>query len=357
MASKFVLAAAAIAAGVVVDVDAKALRPDAAAFLAFERKFAKSYSSPEERAHRAAVFSRNFEDIQRHNAAPGQTWTKGVNKWTDLTGDEWRAQVLSGGKKKTAASSKRISAPPSPDAQLNEFLTRIGGELPTSVNWTAQGAVTPVKDQGQCGSCWAFATVGAIEGAWALSNKTLVSLSEQQIVSCDIKNGDGNDGCNGGEQIVAIDWVAKQPGLCTESSYPYTSGAQGKNGKCEKTCTPVVRISKGVELAPKNETILLAALASTPLSLSVDASNDSIWQSYNGGIVTQACKCDNDNCLDHGVTGVGYGVDSSGLEYWTIKNSWGADWGEGGYIRLARGADYNPGGQCGVQIDNAYAVI
>jgi hypothetical protein len=269
------------------------------------------------------------------------------------------------------------------------------------------------------------------------------------IVECDRSNG--QSGCNGGEQITALDWVAKQAhGLCTEADYPYSSGG-GNTGKCKTGCVGAVSISKGVELAPKNETLLMAAIASTPLSLSVDASNDSIWQSYSGGIVTErwvqsfcsppthkgedcthpslrrplpvspslsffflsppilpssllpSCPCKNDNCLDHGappptaashrrlppppptashpvrpatfthapfpppshpptppftgVTGVGYGTDSTGQEYWIIKNSWGTDWGEGGYIRLARGAAYNPGGQCGVQIDNAYAVI
>lgn len=194
----------------------------------------------------------------------------------------------------------------------------------------------------------------ATEGAHFIQNGTLLSLSEQQIVSCDYKNGDGNDGCNGGEQIVALDWLAKQPGQCTETAYPYKSG-NGNTLKCITGCAPAVKIAKGVELAPKNETLLMAAIAMVPLSLSVDASAN-FWQFYSGGVVTEACKCDNDNCLDHGVGGVGYSTDSQGRDYWIVKNSWGTDWGMSGYILLQRGADFNPYGQCGVQIDNAYAV-
>ena len=123
-----------------------------------------------------------------------------------------------------------------------------------------------------------------------------------------------------------MDWLAKQPGLCTEAGYPYTSGG-GADGKCEKTCTPAVKIQRGVELPKGNETLLQAAIYAQPLSLSVDASDDAIWQSYSGGVVTASCKCSNDACLDHGVGGVGFGTDPSGGDYWLVKNSWGTDWG------------------------------
>jgi len=307
--------------------------------------------SKEEATHRAAIFAANSRKIAHHNSLD-LGWTKAVNRWTALTGDEWRQQVVSGRKPRVADPA--YAMPPEELAKLEGL---IAAGLPAAVNWTAAGAVTPVKDQGQCGSCWAFAVIGAVEGAYQLSPKggKLISLSEQQIVSCD-KAG-GNAGCNGGEQITAMDWLAKQAGSCTEADYPYTSGKSGADGKCEKTCTEAVKIARGVELHAKNETLLAAAIAMTPLSLSVDASDDSIWQSYSGGVVTAACKCNNGNCLDHGVTGVGYGTDTKNGDYWLIKNSWGASWGEGGYIRLAKGAAYNPGGQCGVQIDNAYVTI
>ena len=156
-----------------------------------------------------------------------------------------------------------------------------------------------------------------------ISRLVLKPQSEQQLVSCDIHNGDGDSGCNGGEQIVAMEWIAKMSGICSEAGYPYTSGMTGKTGKCIKGCTEVIKLTAGVELPARNESMLLAALAATPLSLSVDASNDAIWQSYSGGVVTESCKCNQDSCLDHGVTGVGYGVDTkSGEAYYLIKNSW-----------------------------------
>lgn len=177
-----------------------------------------------------------------------------------------------------------------------------------------------MKDQGQCGSCWAFATVGSLEGAFAVAGNKLTSFSEQQIVSCDKKSG--NAGCNGGDQITALKWIAAGNPICTEADYPYTSGG-GKDGKCETTCKPAIKITSGYELKPNNETEVLASLAVQPISLSVDASDDKIWQDYAGGIVTAKCStCTKPDCLDHGVTGVGYGSDSAtGTDYYIVKNS------------------------------------
>jgi C1A family cysteine protease len=268
-----------------------------------------------------------------------------------MTADEWRATVLSK-KPKSNSRTQTLETPPQAviDASFN---------LPSAVNWTAgvNGVVADVgvKDQGQCGSCWAFATIGTLEGSFVVGGNKLTKFSEQQIVSCDKKGG--NSGCNGGDQITALKWIAAGNPICTEVDYPYTSGG-GKDGKCETTCKPAVKISSGYELKAGNETELLSFLATQPVSLSVDASNDAIWQDYAGGVVTQKCStCTKPDCLDHGVTGVGYGSDSAtGTDYYIVKNSWGTDWGLSGYILLARGDKYNPSGQCGVQIDNQIAV-
>ncbi len=183
----------------------------------------------------------------------------------------------------------------------------------------------PTNPPSPLSSCWAFATTAAVEGAHAVATngKGLLSLSEEQIVSCD--KADGNDGCNGGDQLPALQWLAKQPaGQCSEASYPYTSGG-GATGKCKTACTGVVKITSGVEVQKHNETALQVAIANSPLSLSVDASNDAVWQSYSGGIVTEKCStCKDASCLDHGVTGVGYGTDAAGVDYWIVKNSWSA---------------------------------
>ena len=252
------------------------------AFAAFAQRFGRRYASPAERAHRLALFAAQSRSIAAHNArhARGETGSwQAVNRFSDLSADEWRAQ--------TQGRVPR-AAPRGEAESLSSELLESMSALPASVNWTAGAgpkgirADVGVKDQAQCGSCWAFATVGAVEGAWATAGNALTSLSEQQIVSCDKKGG--NAGCNGGEQITAMDWIAKDTkGLCTENEYPYTSGT-GKDGKCETTCTPAVAIKKGVELPARNESVLMGAIAMTPLSLSVDASDDKIWQSYSGGV-------------------------------------------------------------------------
>ena len=161
-------------------------------------------------------------------------------------------------------------------------------------------------------------TAFAVEGANFVANGKLVSLSEQQIVSCDKEEA----GCNGGDQLPALNWVAKEGGLCLEADYPYTSGG-GSDGKCKTTCTKAVQIKGGVEIQKNNETALMAALLQVPVTLSVDASDDSIWQSYSGGVVTQKCACKSDSCLDHAVGGTGWGVSGS-QEYFIVRNSWGA---------------------------------
>lgn len=311
-------------------------------------KYGKTYSK-KEYALREQIFANKVAIVTAHNnaAAKGEhTHTLGINKFSDMTADEWRATLLS---KKPKSNTRTVGETPQGviDASFN---------LPASVNWTAgvAGVVADVgvKDQGQCGSCWAFATVGSLEGAFAVAGNKLTSFSEQQIVSCDKKSG--NAGCNGGDQITALKWIASGNSICTEADYPYKSGG-GKDGKCETTCKPAIKITGAYELKPNNETEVLASLALHPISLSVDASNDKIWQDYAGGVVTAKCStCTKPDCLDHGVTGVGYGTDSSGQDYYIVKNSWGVDWGMSGYILLARGDKYNPSGQCGVQIDNQY---
>jgi len=228
---------------------------------------------------------------------------------------------------------------------MPEFgLTDADMRTPTTVDWRTKGAVTPVKDQGQCGSCWTFSTTGVLEGAWSIAGHGLTSLSEQHLVSCD--NKDGNEGCNGGWPYRAIDFVHKQ-GIDTELSYPYASG-QGSVPACAASSGRMadIRVLKHT-VVESDEAVMAAWVAKNgPVSVSVDAMTQ-LWWPYRGGILDGCCNHD----VDHAVLIVGFG-DSNGRKYWLIKNSWNENWGEQGYMRLGRGTN-----QCGITYQPVGAVV
>ena len=282
----------------------------------------------EEQRFREVVFTKNQYRIEERNRIPGRTVVLGLNKFADLLPEEF------------AGRKGYIPAPHIHRASAVSYTA-----LPAEVDWVSAGAVTPVKNQGQCGSCWSFSTTGAVEGAWFLKTRQLVSLSEQQLVDC--SGPEGNMGCNGGLMDQAFSYIVKNGGICSEADYPYTSG-NGANGTCH-TCTSVAQINGYVDVQPKNETALLAAVAQQPVSVAVEADGLD-WQFYFGGVVTDACGSN----LDHGVLVVGYGTDATAGDFWKVKNSWGADWGEQGYIRLGRGAKFAPNGECGILMDPSY---
>lgn len=295
----------------------------------------RTYSSPAELAYRREIYEANLARIESHNAQPNQTWTMAVNKFADLTADEFHSRFVG-----------RMSKTPYRGAHTNFSMLLRGNALPTSVDWTQKGAVTPVKNQQQCGSCWAFSTTGSVEGAWFLAKGQLVSLSEQQLVDCSGK--EGNQGCNGGLMDYAFQYIIDNKGLCTEASYPYTAA----DGTCRaKSCTPAATISGFKDVPSNSETALLTAIAQQPVSVAVEADQSS-FQFYSGGVMTAACGTQ----LDHGVLAVGYGTES-GQDYYKVKNSWGADWGMQGYILLGRGAKFGSSGQCGIQMQPSYPVV
>jgi C1A family cysteine protease len=227
--------------------------------------------------------------------------------------------------------------------------------LPSAVDWTAKGAVTPVKDQGQCGSCWSFSTTGALEGAYAIKTGNLASFSEQQLVDCDtLGNGGRDHGCNGGLMDNAFSWISKNNGLCLEADYPYVSGVTKTAGTCSTSCKNVAGsdIAKFVDVEPASDLAMMSALALNPVSVAIEADQRE-FQLYKSGVFTGACGTN----LDHGVLAVGYGSEN-GLEYYKVKNSWSTTWGEKGYIRLAKGSSYNGGkGQCGILLEASYPVV
>ena len=295
---------------------------------------AKVYE-PTERDYRETIYNKNLATIVTHNAG-NHSWTMAVNKFADLTPEEFKARYVGGLTKSKKHSLRKVAYGP-----FNVTAN------PTSVDWTTKGAVTPVKNQEQCGSCWAFSTTGSVEGAWFLSKGSLVSLSEQQLVDC--STAEGNQGCNGGLMDDAFQYIIDNKGITTETAYPYT--ATGPN-TCEAKGKPVAATLSGFkDVAANSELALETAIVQQPVSVAVEA-DQSVFQFYSGGVMDSSCGTQ----LDHGVLAVGYGTDA-GKEYYKVKNSWGADWGEKGYIRLGRGAKFNPSGQCGIQMMASYPVV
>eukprot|EP01039_Chlorochromonas_danica_P003740 gene3740-4089_t len=280
-------------------------------------------------------FANNDDIIETHNSG-NNTFVLGHNQFSHLSLEEWREYVKLG-----------LSRPEQP---ASEFVHQAPADLSTlaaSVDWVSSGAVTGVKDQGQCGSCWSFSTTGALEGAYKIKYGSLKSFSEQNLVDCDTRSNGGSDqGCNGGLMDNAFKWVQKNGGICYEADYPYTSGTTKKAGTCnQSSCTKDAKVAPGsyTDVAKNSDSALISALNKQPVSVAIEA-DQSAFQLYKSGVFTAACGTN----LDHGVLAVGYGTDSSsGLDFYKVKNSWGTSWGESGYIRLQRGVSQKQG-QCGI---------
>ena len=230
--------------------------------------------------------------------------------------------------------------------------TPITKSAASSVNWVDSGAVTPVKDQGQCGSCWSFSTTGALEGIYYILTGELVSFSEQQLVDCDtLRNGGRDHGCNGGLMDNAFNWIEKNGGLCAEADYPYVSGTTKSGGTCQDTCSLVKdsQVLSYYDVPASSDDEMMKALTQQPVSVAIQADQRD-FQLYSGGVFTGSCGTN----LDHGVLAVGYGTEQS-TDYYLVKNSWSTSWGDDGYIKLGRGSEYNNGdGQCGILLQASY---
>jgi C1A family cysteine protease len=235
---------------------------------------------------------------------------------------------------------------------MSGCVERTKSSATSSVDWVSAGAVTPVKDQGQCGSCWSFSTTGALEGAYYTTYGSLPSFSEQQLVDCDNRQHGGKDmGCNGGLMDNAFTWIKKNGGLCTEVSYPYVSGTTKTAGTCQSTCSAVKNsaVVSYTDVPIKSDSAMMQALTQQPVSVAIEA-DQKAFQLYKSGVFTGDCGVN----LDHGVLVVGYGT-MSGTDYYRIKNSWGTTWGDAGYIYIGRGSQFNDGqGQCGVLLSASY---
>lgn len=282
-----------------------------------------------------AAFYANVAAIRAHNADPANTWRMGVNQYTAMTRTQFRS----------ATTGFALGAKP---LRSTFKLASTAGhmsvsDLPSSVDWRTKGVTTPVKNQGGCGSCWAFSAAETLEAHLALQSGKLLTLSEQELVDC-TPNPDhcgGTGGCQGSTQELAFDFVART-GITTESSYPYTGSTTFP--KCQNSkIQPVANITGYVTLPTNNYTALMNAVANIgPIAISADAG---MWQFYHSGVLSSSCGWD----INHAIVLEGYGTDSAtGLDYWLVRNSWGKGWGESGYIRVARYGQAPSGEPCGI---------
>ncbi|CAN1123371.1 Senescence-specific cysteine protease SAG39 [Linum perenne] len=299
-------------------------------------QYGRKYKNKDEYFHRFQIYQKNVHYINYINSK-NLSFQLIDNKFADLTNEEFKSRYL----------GLSLKHPPQSKDKKHKECNCGGGlrGLPAQVDWRKKGAVTNVKDQGRCGSCWAFSAVAAVEGLYKLKTGKLVTLSEQELVDCDV---DGmNEGCNGGFMNDAFEFIEEIGGLATDKDYPY----KGRDGTCDrkKMKNLLAKIS-GYEVVPSNnETALQAAVAKRPVSVAIDAGSYS-FQFYSSGIFTDSCQSD----LNHGVAAVGYGKGGGG-KYWVVKNSWGSDWGENGYIRMERGVRTR-GGKCGIAMMASYPV-
>jgi len=311
-----------IAAVMAAAASAKLLTSGDYAFLQWVVEYGKNYATSEEFEARKEHFMNFYHAVQDINAQGDHL--AGLNEFSANSPQEWDNML----------GLKNL---PAPEKHGEEH--QILEAIPTSVDWRSSGAVTGVKNQGSCGSCWAFSSTGALEGAEKIYKGDLPSLSEQQLVDCSgsFKNG----GCNGGWYYWSYDYLASGKKLETESQYPYT----GKDGSCKGESGKVT--VRGYTNVSATSTAIKSALAKQPVNVAVSAGN-TVFQSYRSGILKATAGCP--TRVDHAILAVGYGTEN-GTSYYIVKNSWGSTWGEKGYIRMEI-ADGK--GTCGINQDVAY---
>ncbi|XP_003489564.1 cathepsin L [Bombus vancouverensis nearcticus] len=309
----------------------------------FKMEHNKVYKNDIEERFRMKIFMDNKHKIAKHNGnyeMKKVSYKLKMNKYGDMLHHEF-VNTLNGFNKSinTQLRSERLPIGAS-------FIEPANVVLPKTVDWREHGAVTPVKDQGHCGSCWSFSATGALEGQHFRRTGILIPLSEQNLIDCSGKYG--NNGCNGGLMDQAFQYIKDNKGLDTEVTYPY----EAENDKCRYNAANSGARDVGyVDIPQGNEKKLKAAVATIgPVSVAIDASHQS-FQFYSEGVYYEP-ECSSEN-LDHGVLAVGYGTDENGQDYWLVKNSWGETWGDNGYIKMAR----NKLNHCGIASTASYPLV
>lgn len=302
-------------------------------FLEYVEKYNKFYHKVDF-FRRFEIFKDNLNFIVEHSRTP-RNYTVEINEFADLTLYEFR-QKFGGLNMNTRLLKNNV------DNSHYLGMHKISGTNPQNVDWVSAGAVTPVKDQGQCGSCWSFSTTGAMEGSHFIQSGNLVSFSEQQFVDCD-HNGDM--GCDGGLPSQAIDWAVSNGGVETESDYPYTA----RDGTCSFDRQKVAGKFSGYRSVQQDDNnAMMNAVAQQPISIAINAMQQS-FQFYSSGVYDDP-SCPNDPMdLDHAVLVTGYGSEN-GHDYYMVKNSWNTSWGDNGYIKMARGDNKNTCGMLNVGV-------
>ncbi|MCE2196779.1 hypothetical protein GQ599_09565 [Streptococcus thermophilus] len=300
----------------------------------FKAKHNRKFVDAEEELYRQKVFEENLKYVVEFNEKfeRGEvTFNLAMNQFGDMTNEEFNA-VMKGYKR---------------DPKRSVGLVHNDDGLPraATVDWRNQGAVTGVKDQGQCGSCWSFSATGSLEAQHFFKTGNLISLSEQQLVDCSTSYG--NYGCDGGSMQAAFDYIRDNGGVDTEASYPY----EAVDGRCRFNANNIAATVTGhVNIRALSESALQTAVADVgPISVAIDASHLS-FQLYNSGVYYES-SC-SQLVLDHGVLAIGYGTEG-GEDYWLVKNSWGTGWGISGYIKMARNRSNN----CGIATDACYPTV
>ncbi|XP_077229276.1 cysteine proteinase COT44-like [Tasmannia lanceolata] len=283
---------------------------------------------------RFPIFKENVHHIHAGNKRSNVTYKLGLNKFAGLSNKEFRS-IYAGLPRGVLRQQIGV---------VNFMYENVTGPLPASIDWREKGAVAGVKDQGACGSCWAFSTVAAVEGINQIKTGELVQLSEQELVDCDKKI---NEGCDGGLMDYAFQFIVENGGITSEANYSYTA----TDNRCDltKKNLHVVVIDGYEDVPPNSEDSLLKATAHQPVSVAIEA-GELDFQFYWSGVFGGRCGTD----LDHGVTVVGYGETNKGIKYWIVKNSWGSDWGEDGYIRMRRNQVGPKEGLCGINMLASY---